>query len=149
MSVRNAGYLTRRQRIGATPAEPGPTELRPKVAGTTSKQSKGTPPAIPKSAADGSTSTSNESANGSPIFVNSEKPSSISTRSWKSPRNVKEFAAQTNMVATMVLRGDIELERARVYSGLARTVAQAMSTEVSRSRFLAQEPDLSLEEEDG
>jgi hypothetical protein len=69
-------------------------------------------------------------------------------RSWKPPRNVKEFAAQTNHVATMVLRGEIELETARVYSGLARTVAQAMSTEVSRARFLAEEPDLSLEDGD-
>lgn len=67
-------------------------------------------------------------------------------RSWRPPSTVREFAAQTNSVATLVLRGEIDLERARVYSGLARTVAQAMSTEVSRARFLAQEPDLSLEE---
>lgn len=64
------------------------------------------------------------------------------------PKNVREFASQVNRIATAVLNGEISLDQARVYSGLARTVAQAMSTEVSRARFLAQIPDLSFEEDD-
>jgi hypothetical protein len=56
-----------------------------------------------------------------------------------------EFAAQANAVATMVLNGDIELEMARTYSAVARTVAQAMSTEVSRARFIQSEPSLALD----
>lgn len=48
------------------------------------------------------------------------------------------------MVATMVLNGTMDLEGARVYSSVARTVAQAMSTEVSRSRFVQAEPSLDL-----
>lgn len=48
----------------------------------------------------------------------------------------------------MVLRGEIDLETARTFGGLARTVAQAMSTEVTRSRFLAEAPDLNFDEEE-
>ena len=58
-----------------------------------------------------------------------------------------EFAAQANAVATMVLNGDLDLETARTYSAVARTVAQAMSTEVSRSRFVQSEPSLTLDPE--
>lgn len=61
---------------------------------------------------------------------------------------MRDFAGQVNAVASMVLRGEMDLERARVYSGLARTVAQSMSTEVSRARFVAAEPDLTLEDPD-
>ena len=46
----------------------------------------------------------------------------------------------------MVLNGEIELETARLYSSIARTVAQAASLEVSRARFLATVPDLSFED---
>ena len=68
-------------------------------------------------------------------------------RRWRQPRNVREFAAQANAVATMVLNGTMDLESARAYSSVARTVAQAMSTEVSRSRFLQSEPSLDLPED--
>jgi hypothetical protein len=44
----------------------------------------------------------------------------------------------------MVLNGTMDLESARTYSSVARTVAQAMSTEVSRARFVAIEPSLDL-----
>lgn len=44
----------------------------------------------------------------------------------------------------MVLNGTMDLDAARTYSSVARTVAQAMSTEVSRSRFLQSEPSLDL-----
>jgi hypothetical protein len=47
----------------------------------------------------------------------------------------------------MVLNGTMDLDTARTYSSVARTVAQAMSTEVSRARFVQSEPSLSLDEE--
>ena len=56
-----------------------------------------------------------------------------------------EFAAQANAVATMVLNGDLDVDTARTYSAVARTVAQAMSTEVSRARFIQSEPSLALD----
>jgi hypothetical protein len=58
---------------------------------------------------------------------------------------VKQFAGQVNKIATMVLNGEIDLDHARVYAGLARTVAQSISLEVTRARFLQTVPDLQLE----
>jgi hypothetical protein len=55
-----------------------------------------------------------------------------------------EFAGQVNAVATQVLNGEIDIERARVYTAAARTVAQAMSTEVTRARFIGANADLTL-----
>ena len=60
---------------------------------------------------------------------------------------MRAFAAQANRVATMVLNGEIDVETARIYTAVARTVAQAMSTEVTRARFLQTEPDLELSED--
>lgn len=77
----------------------------------------------------------------------SEQPSARSTRRWRSPRNAMEFAAQANAVATLLLNGEIDVETTRAYSAVARTVAQAMSTEVSRARFVAIEPTLSLSDD--
>jgi hypothetical protein len=48
----------------------------------------------------------------------------------------------------MVLNGQIDVDTVRTYSGLARTVAQAMSTEVSRARYLGAEPLLEFEEDE-
>ena len=45
----------------------------------------------------------------------------------------------------MILNGEIDLDVARTYSGVARTMAQVLSAEVYRARFLQQEPNLSLE----
>jgi len=47
----------------------------------------------------------------------------------------------------MVLNGEMDLEQARVFSGLTRTVAQSISLEVSRARFLQTAPDLRLDED--
>jgi hypothetical protein len=55
-----------------------------------------------------------------------------------------EFAAQASDVATRVLNGTMDLDTARVYGAVARTVAQAMTTEVQRARFLREAPDLQL-----
>lgn len=51
-------------------------------------------------------------------------------------------------MATAVLNGEVQgdsLEAARLYAGLARTVAQAMTTEVQRARFLGLAPELNFE----
>lgn len=49
----------------------------------------------------------------------------------------------------MVLNGEIDLETARTYSALARTVAQTVSADVARSRILRQQPDLSFDDIEG
>lgn len=79
-----------------------------------------------------------------PTSKPSELPSAVSKKLWRTPRTVREFASQANQVATMVLNGDLDINTARIYSGIARTVAQAMSTEVSRARFLSELPNLSF-----
>lgn len=48
----------------------------------------------------------------------------------------------------MVLNGEVDLDTARVYSGVARTMAQVLTAEVYRARFLGREPNLSLEDDD-
>lgn len=58
-----------------------------------------------------------------------------------------EFASQANKVATMILNGEIDVDTGRLYSSIARTVAQALSTEVSRARYLQNEPNLTFPEE--
>ena len=45
----------------------------------------------------------------------------------------------------MLLNGEIELDVARAYSGIARTIAQAVTSEITKARFLRQEPDLTLD----
>lgn len=42
----------------------------------------------------------------------------------------------------MLLNGEIDLDTARSYSGIARTVAQAAAQETMRARLLQTEPDL-------
>jgi hypothetical protein len=80
-----------------------------------------------------------------PMSKPSESPSRPSKRRWHKPKNVKEFAAQANEIATLVLNGEIDMETARGYASLARVVTQSVSIEVNRARILKREPDLSLE----
>lgn len=75
----------------------------------------------------------------------SAAPSSGSKRRWRKPRTVKEVTAQATTVATMLLNGEIDLETARAYSGLARTMAQTVTAELMRARFLQRQPDLTVE----
>lgn len=89
-----------------------------------------------------STSTS------TPTSSSSDAPSSDSNKCWRKPKTIKEFASQANAIATMILNGEIDMDKARNYASLARVVAQATSIEVTRARFLKEEPDLSLEVED-
>jgi hypothetical protein len=54
------------------------------------------------------------------------------------------FAAQANRLATMLLNGEVDFETARTYAAVARTIAQAMNTEVNRARLEGTMPDLRL-----
>ena len=71
-----------------------------------------------------------------------------SMRQWRRPKDAAAFAAQANRVATMILNGELDLDTARTYSGVARTMAQVLSAEVYRARFLKEAPDQSLEDDD-
>ena len=131
---------------GNAPAAPsGDTASQSRGSATTTTPSSATPPETPKSTASGLDAGSSAPPDGDQTSKPSAPPSTSSTRRWRSPRSAMEFAAQANAVATMVLNGDIELETARTYSAVARTVAQAMSTEVSRARFVQSEPSLALD----
>jgi hypothetical protein len=79
----------------------------------------------------------------------SDVPSRRSKGHWVSPRSAMDFASQANRVATMILNGEIDLETARAYSAVARTVAQAMGTEVNRARISQIRPYLTLDETGG
>ena len=96
----------------------------------------------------GSERGKSESGYSSPTSGTSGSPSSASKERWRKPRTVKQFAGQINDVATRVLNGEIDMEQARVYSGLVRTVAQSISLEVSKARFLQEAPDLRLDDGD-
>ena len=50
-------------------------------------------------------------------------------------------------MATMLLNGEIDLDTARSYSGIARTVAQAAAQETMRARVLQIEPDLTFDDD--
>jgi hypothetical protein len=51
------------------------------------------------------------------------------------------------MVATMVLNDEIDLDKAKSYSNIARNVIQGMGQEVTKSRFLKTAADLSFADE--
>jgi hypothetical protein len=82
------------------------------------------------------------------MYTNSDEPSNASKKPFRLPTNVKEFASQANLVATMILNNEIHIDQARAYSAVARTVAQAVNLEVQRSRFLRNEPNLEFNKED-
>lgn len=94
--------------------------------------------------APGSITTNSASESGSLTFVTSGGPSRPSTGPYRLPKTVREFAALANVVATGVLNGQVDLEVARTYSSIARTVAQAITAETTRARFLKTEPDLTF-----
>lgn len=71
-------------------------------------------------------------------------PTSGSNGRYREPKTVRELAAQVNQTATRVLNGEIDLETARVYSAMTRNVAQLVTAEVQKARFLRKEPDLTL-----
>lgn len=83
-----------------------------------------------------------------PTSRRSGEPSSGSKVRWRRPKNVREFAAQANSVATMMLNGDLDIDTARAYSSIARGIAQMMSINVTRARFLKTEPILEFDQDD-
>lgn len=89
-----------------------------------------------------------ESGSESLISNSSAAPSKPSTETYRLPRNVREFASQANRVGTAILNGQIDLDTARAYSAVARTVAQALTAETTHARFLKTAPDLTFVEED-
>lgn len=106
-----------------------------------------TPSSTPTNGEVGLQSGEAGSACSCPPSKNSGGPVNDSNGPWRLPRTVRELAAQANEVATQVLAGTIDFEKARTYSALTRTVAQFVSAEVARSRLLKTEPNLSFEEQ--
>jgi hypothetical protein len=104
--------------------------------------------ATPSSAATGSTPGAGEPAERrQPTSSTSDAPSPTLRRRWREPSTLKEFASQARSVATMLLNGEIDLDTARSYSGIARTIAQAAAQETMKARLLQAEPDLTFEDE--
>lgn len=98
--------------------------------------------------ASGSTAGASASGSSSPISAPFVPPSNDSKERWQKPRHVRALAAQVNDVATRVLNGEIDMEAARLYASLTRTLAQTISAETTRARFAQEAPDLSLEGDD-
>lgn len=78
--------------------------------------------------------------------MNSDEPVSDSKKPWSQPKTVRQFTSQVNAVATKLLNGEIEVDQAKAYSALARTVAQTVTAEVQRARALKLIPNLDFEE---
>lgn len=93
----------------------------------------------------GSAAGRNESDSSSQTSETSGGRPSASNARWPKPRHVRALAAQVNEVATKVLNGEIDMDTARLYAALTRTLAQTISAETTRARFAQEAPDLSLE----
>lgn len=76
----------------------------------------------------------------------SEKLSKDLKKIWQKPKNIMELADQVNTLATMVLNGKADLETARVYSNLARVMAQMISLEANRYRFAKERPQIEFKD---
>ena len=70
------------------------------------------------------------------------------SKHWQKPKDIKALAVQANELATLVLNGAADMEKAKLFCSLARVVSQATSLEVTRGRFLKEIPNLSLEGEE-
>jgi len=148
MTARSADDPPERVDFNARAATKHATERQKTASAGTTTPSSATTPATPTSTSDGAASGRSEPDGESPTSKTSDEPS----KGWTAPHSIKDFAKQVNLVATMVLNGEIDLDTARAYGQLARTVAQATSIEVTKARFAQQMPDLSLdvdEEDDG
>lgn len=67
---------------------------------------------------------------------------------WRMPKNVREFTSQVNAVATKVLNGELDTDTARIYASLTRVLAQSLSVEVTKARFLKTAPDMNIDDWD-
>jgi len=129
-----------------TPATSAGTVARPRGSAATTTLSSATTRAIRRSTARGAAAGDGPSATGTPNSETSSEPSAPSTGHWVVPVDPMTFAYQANKVATAILNGEIDLDVARTYASVARTVAQAMNTEVNRARLEQSLPDLSMKE---
>jgi hypothetical protein len=134
--------------LSAIAVMPKDTEVRHPVALQREKRTQGGSGATKEGSGGESSIEPGESESTStstPMSNSSAEQSNTSNKRWHRPKTVREFAAQANSIATMILNGEIDMEVAKGYASLARVVAQSASIEVTRARFLKQEPDLSLE----
>lgn len=76
--------------------------------------------------------------------LNSEGLSNDLKEPYQKPTTVKALAMQANEVATKVLNGEIDLDKAAKYSAIIRATAQLMSLEVAKARIEKQKIDLDL-----
>lgn len=140
----NAGHAVRLATKGRTAAPP-------KASATTTKRSSATTPATRRSTSSGRVSGKSVRDAGAPTSKPLVAPLHGSKQRWPVPKSVREFANQVNAMATAVLNGEITgeaLDVTRIYAGLARTVAQLMTTEVQRARMADATPDLSFDTPD-
>lgn len=119
-------------------------------ASDTNELSPPTSPETPISDGSGSTPTSAEFDTQQQewkTWPNLDAPPNVSNEQWPLPVNVRGLAAQANRIATAMLNDQVDLEKAKAYSALVRSVAQMMSIEVTRARFLRAEPILEFEDD--
>ena len=74
-----------------------------------------------------------------------EEKSSGLKEYWETPKDVWGFASQTNKIATMILNEEIDIEKARTFAALARTISQAATNKVNIARLTKEAPDLEFE----
>lgn len=144
MSAATAGDPPERVDFNAHAATRDATARRQRASAPTTTPSSDTTDGTVTSTSSGDTDGSDPSATGTPNSETSSERSRLSTRHWDEPDGPMSFAAQANQVATAILNGEIEIEVARTYASVARTVAQAMNTEVNRARLYETIPDLEL-----
>jgi len=123
------------------------TVISRSVARRIASQSRGTKKPTPNSTPSGASKETAVDDSALPVTTtskNSEKPRKGSNVRWRTPRNVRELAGQANEVATMLLNGEIDPEVGARYGSLVRGIAQMMSIEVTRARFVKTEPILTL-----
>lgn len=136
MVVSSALVVTRR----ATALPPPASKLRERRSNVMVKSTKRNERSGSKRAARASATTPPEkSTTSAPRSNGSNKP-------WSLPLTVRQFTSQANNVATMLLNDEIDVETTKVYSALARTIAQTVTAEVQRARSAKSIPDLDFEE---
>lgn len=101
----------------------------------------------------------NESSSGHTTTIFEQEGESIQTsknlgestksskKRWRKPTNVKEFISQANALATLFLNGEVDVETVRQYSAVSRTIAQSLTNETARARFLKMQPDMTFSED--
>jgi hypothetical protein len=153
VTVKNVADRTSVVDVGAAPATKGATAKHQKVSGTITTPLSVTTPDITTNILNGidagkSGSEPAYQPNSGPLV----KQPSGSNEPWQMPTSVGSFAAQVNAVATAVLNGEVfgreRVEAARLYSNLARTVVQAVATEVQIARLVGRKPSDSLTQSD-